>query len=105
MSIGIMPYLTDLAAIRRLQTSGACVIEEIVARQRDRIDHTKPGVEQAMRAIVRGHRYEDGTGGSTFGYAVEQSATTTARCRSTPRCARSGSMRSRNLTQCCARPV
>jgi hypothetical protein len=72
MSIGIMPYLTDLAAIRRLQTSGACVIEEIVARQRDRIDHAKPGVEHAMRAIVRGHLYEDGTGGSTFGYAVEQ---------------------------------
>lgn len=72
MSVGIMPYLTDLAAIRRLRTSGACVIEEIVARQRDHIDHSEPGVEQAMRAIVRGHLYEGGTGGSTFGYAVEQ---------------------------------
>jgi hypothetical protein len=48
------------------------VIEEIVARQRDHIDHSEPGVEQAMRAIVRGHLYEDDTGGSTFGYAVER---------------------------------
>ena len=30
MSIGIMPYLTDLAAIRRLPTNGADLIDEIV---------------------------------------------------------------------------
>jgi hypothetical protein len=72
MSIGIMPYLTDLAAIRRLQTSGAGVIDEIVARQRDHIDHSNPGVERAMRAIVSGDLYDDDADGSTFGYAVEQ---------------------------------
>src|SRR5690242_3721328 len=72
MSIGFMPYLTDLAAVRRLPTSGAPMIDEIVARQRDHIDHAQPGVERAMRAIVSGDLYDDDAWGSTFGYAVEQ---------------------------------
>jgi hypothetical protein len=72
MAIGIVPYLTDLAAVRRLPVSGAGLIDEIVAHQRDHIDHSNPGVERAMRAIVSGQLYDDGAWGSTFGYAVEQ---------------------------------
>jgi hypothetical protein len=72
MSIGIMPYLTDLAAIRRLPINGADLIDEIVLRQRDHIDHSVPGVERAMRAIVSGQLYDDEQCGATFGYAVEQ---------------------------------
>src|SRR5947207_13651357 len=72
MSICFMPFLTDLAAVCRLPASGAPVIDEIVAGQRDHIDHSQPGVERAMRAIVSGHLYDDDSWGSTFGYAVEQ---------------------------------
>jgi hypothetical protein len=80
MSIALMPYQVDLAAVQLLGSGAAGdTIEEIIDKQSEVIDirncqmadlGESPTLDEAMRQIGRGHL--DELDGFMYGYAIEQ---------------------------------
>jgi hypothetical protein len=70
MSIGLMPYRADLAAIQQFTGGGGDTVEKIIEQQAEEIGHLNcqlldiadegsPTLEEAMRQIARGDIPED----------------------------------------------